>query len=73
MELKEYKRKTGNWFSGKTAIANIEIKNCAGDVINKGEKVIISCKSGKGGFNIRSEAGVYISQVSPGKIDLVNE
>jgi len=70
MKIQEYKRKTGEWFRGKEATTNKEIKNNGGGVIPSGDTVVFSGKSGRGGFSIMSKTnGVSISQVDYRSID----
>lgn len=70
MTIQEYRRKTGEWFRGKEATTNKEIKNNGGDVIIKGDTIVFTGKNGRGGFSIRSKtSGVSISQVDFQSID----
>ena len=70
MTIQEYKRKSGEWFSGKEAKTNKDIKNNGGGIIHSGDTIVFSGKSGRGGFNIMSKTnGVGISQVDFQSID----
>jgi len=70
MTIQEYKRKSGDWFRGKEAITNKEIRNNGGGIIPKGDTIVFTGKSGRGGFNIMSKTNsVSISQVSYQSID----
>jgi len=70
MTVQEYRKKSGDWFRGKEATTNREIKNISGGVIPKGDTIVFTGKSGRGGFNIMSKTnGVTISQVSYQAID----
>lgn len=70
MTEKEYRKHTGAYFTGKKGIANRDIRNRAGHIINAGETVIISGKNGRGGFNIMGEiSSVSISRVHFSVID----
>ena len=70
MTVKEYRRKTGEWFKGKEATTNKELRNYGGEKIRKGEVVILEGKCGRGGFLIMSKSsGVTISEVSYRDID----
>ena len=71
MTIQEYKRKSGEWFRGKEAKTNRDIKNNGGELIPKGDTIVFTGKSGRGGFNIMSKTNkVSISQVSYQAIDL---
>lgn len=70
MTLTEYRKHNGDWFRGKKATVNKQVRNNGGYIIDAGEIVVISGKSGRGGFNIRSEKGISISQVNWQSIDL---
>ncbi len=71
MTQAEYRKNNGKWFSGKKATVSRTIHNKGGKSIEQGEIVMISCKSGRGGFNIQSEIGVYISQVNWADIEML--
>ena len=70
MTIQEYKRKSGEWFRGKEATINRDIKNNGGGLIPKGDTIVFTGKSGRGGFNIMSKTnGVRITQVGYQSID----
>ena len=65
MTYQEYKRNSGDSVRGKEGTTNRTIKNNGGEIIEKGETIIFTGKSGRGGFNIRSKTtNVSISQVN---------
>ncbi len=72
MTKKDYIKYTGKFLEGKKGITLEQIKNRGGSIIEKGEVVTFSGKSGKGGFNIRSvKTAISISSVDYESVDLL--
>lgn len=67
-----YKRHNSDFFKGKEAVVVKTLRNKAQETIPEGSVVIISHKSGRGGFYIQ-QGHVHINRVSPESLDLVEK
>lgn len=71
MTKTEYVKLTGAKARGLLATINKTIRNKGGEIITKGETVVLMGKSGRGGFNVNSVNGVGINRVDYSTVEIL--